>query len=368
MVSVVAEAGHQVMMICPATPWGELEASHDFPVVTVADYAWRPARWASRLASVEPLRAARGHRKAVRSAAAIVAAFEPDLVVVAEVTSAALASRVVGRGLPTLYDAHNVDTRLYRDLRRTARTWFERVTYGVDASRVAIKEGELARRASGILAVSEMDAEHFRRVVPQTRVDVVPNSIFTPTEMEGLSSAPKLLFVGSLDYPPNVEALTELVTEVLPVIHHAEPRVRLDVVGRRAPASLRAVIQASVAEVRLHEAVADLAPFYREARCVVLPMRSGGGTNLKVVEAMAYGVPVVCTPKAVSGFGVRDGEASVQTSSRLLADAAVQVLHDDVHATSLSKASREAFVTRLSIDTAVKVPMLAALEAALSRQ
>ena len=141
----------------------------------------------------------------------------------------------------------------------------------------------------------------------------------------GAAGDSRLLFVGNLTYAPNLEAALALAHEILPVVREAHPAATLDLVGRHDGAI------APIPHVRVAGAVAEVAPWYRGADLVVAPIRRGGGTRIKLLEAFAFRRAVVATEAAVAGLEVSDGRGgrdrrrSARTrrrASALLADPA----------------------------------------------
>ena len=125
------------------------------------------------------------------------------------------------------------------------------------------------------------------------------------------------------------------------------PSATLTIVGRGSPDWLRDSV-ARQDGATLLEGVDDLEPLYRSARCVAVPVRAGGGTKLKAYEAMAYGVPIACTPETVRGIDIRHGEAVIAESTEDIIAAVVTFLDSPVLAAESGKAARRAFADRLS--------------------
>ena len=122
----------------------------------------------------------------------------------------------------------------------------------------------------------------------------------------GFGRPHNLLFVGTLDYPPNIQGLQWFLDSVFPRFRRAYPNGMLTVVGRSPSAQVRALCERT--EGALLEAdVPDLRLFYREARAVVVPLLAGGGTRIKILEAAAAGRPVLSTPTGAEGLAVCDG-------------------------------------------------------------
>lgn len=146
----------------------------------------------------------------------------------------------------------------------------------------------------------------------------------------------RLLLVGNLTYPPNIEAATTLAREVLPLVRAARPGATAALVG-----PCGAPVEGLAADgVEVVGRVDDLDPWYAGADVVVVPLRHGSGTRIKVLEAFAHRRPVVATPIAVAGLGVGHGdEVLVGTTPGDLAAAVLAVLQDDALAERLVTAA-----------------------------
>lgn len=156
-------------------------------------------------------------------------------------------------------------------------------------------------------------ADDLERLAPHARkVFIVPNvydpgpSFAAPT-VSGFSQPDSFLFVGALGYPPNADGLAWFVREVFPKVRARISGATLVVVGRQPPDAVRTLC--SDAEgVELHADVPDVAGYYERCRAVVVPLLSGGGTRIKILEACFAGRPVLSTPLGAQGLDLRDGE------------------------------------------------------------
>ena len=138
---------------------------------------------------------------------------------------------------------------------------------------------------------------------------------------------PTLLFVGHLGYWPNVEAAQCLAQSILPRIRNRFPRTELILAGRYPKPAVRAL--AELPGVQLVEAPQDLAALYRRSQLCVAPIRAGGGTRIKIMEAMAWGLAVVATPLAVEGLGLANGiDVSLADTDEGLAQLACDLCAD----------------------------------------
>jgi glycosyltransferase involved in cell wall biosynthesis len=167
---------------------------------------------------------------------------------------------------------------------------------------------------------------------PGLDTTVVPNAVSLPVTADRDDDSRTLLFVGSFGYAPNVEGICWFVSEVLPLIPAHLP-LRVCLVGRGVTDEIRAL--GNDPRIEIVGAVEDLAPFYRSAALAIAPLRTGGGTRLKVIEALAYGVPVVASSLALRGIAVDDtmvwraddGPAFAAAIVAALADAKARATH-----------------------------------------
>jgi len=178
----------------------------------------------------------------------------------------------------------------------------------LEAQRSELLETEALRDFDRVYVCSPGDQKGLARLAP-ARVCVLPNALplaepLPPKRRDGLFT---LLFVGTLGYYPNEDAIRHLCVQVLPLLRAtAQQAFRVAIVGTGATAAIRQL--AELPEVQLIGAVADVAPWYREADAVVVPIRAGGGTRIKVLEAFRYGRPVVSTSMGIEGIEARGDE------------------------------------------------------------
>jgi glycosyltransferase involved in cell wall biosynthesis len=182
-----------------------------------------------------------------------------------------------------------------------------RTTLGqmLEAARLRLAEDRAARAADVVLACSTGDQEVLRRRWPRVRVDVVPNVVVARGAAAYVHALPlRLLFVGSLFYQPNIDAVNWIVDELVPALQRAGLPYRLTIAGRSPPVSLIARAK-DVPECELLADAPDLAPIYEACQMVLCPIRSGGGTRIKVLEALSFARPVVSTRVGAEGLALR---------------------------------------------------------------
>jgi glycosyltransferase involved in cell wall biosynthesis len=204
-------------------------------------------------------------------------------------------------------DEHNVDYETYARMHETERSPLRKAFYRSQERRFERFEQAYWREAAAVVATSEREAEIMRSHAPDTAVAAVPNGVDVEYFRPGSEAVERgtLVFNGVLDYRPNIDGVNFLVDEVLPLVRKNRPDVRLTVVGRGSDADVKTLQRRGVDATG---EVPDVRPYLQRAEVVVVPIRMGSGTRLKVVEGLAMGKPVVSTTLGCEGVSVHDGE------------------------------------------------------------
>ena len=204
-------------------------------------------------------------------------------------------------GCPAILSLHNIGERQYSSMVKLSGAGLRGVLKAVS---MRGWEADWARRYDHCITVSADEAEWLRQRAPRLAITVIENGV----DCDRLRPLPPpaagndLLFVGVLGYPPNADAVLQFVRHTLPLLRCSTPDARLLMVGRNPRRDVRALAAAD--GVELHEDVPDVTPFYQRARVCVVPLRAGGGTRVKILEAMALGRPVISTPEGCEGLEV----------------------------------------------------------------
>jgi glycosyltransferase involved in cell wall biosynthesis len=230
-------------------------------------------------------------------------------------------------------------------------------------------EALIMRQCDTVVAVAEEDRSTLWGLAPEATIGVVPNGVDT-TYFSGVAmvsdrvgalafSAPTLVFSGTLDFRPNVDAVTWFVREVLPRVRARRPDARLLVVGKRPARALRRL--ADEGALLLTGEVSDVRPYLAGAAVYVVPMRIGGGVRLKLLEALALELPVVSTSMGAEGLaGLRAGEHCLMSDDAAgFAETTLRLLDDPALGRRLGAAGR--VLARRRYDWSVIVPQLEAL-------
>lgn len=226
---------------------------------------------------------------------------------------------------------HNVESMIWQRHIEHAPSPWHRAYYRGQYERMLRYEAEVCRAAKKIIAVSGADARAIRSLYGATGVYSVPTGV--DTEYFAPPCAPiaprrDLVFVGAMDWRPNIDGLKWFIAEVLPLIRARRPDCSLAVVGRHPAAEVRKIAKTDP-YIHVTGTVDDVRPYLWESKVSIVPLRVGGGTRLKIYEAMAANIPVVSTLVGAEGLDIRDGEnIAIADSPQEFAERCLALLGD----------------------------------------
>lgn len=253
--------------------------------------------------------------------------------------------------LPRLVVAsHNIDYELARQYSRAARSWGHRLYAAVNWRKLRREELGAYRDADGVYLCSADDERRLLGVVPGARTAVIPNAAdveyYQPRPTDPRADGRTLVFFGLLSYAPNVDGVMYFVEKIWPRVVAVHPEARLKIIGGKPPRSLQ---QLAGLQVELTGFVPDLRPHLAEAAAVVVPLRLGGGTRLKIVEAMAMGKAMVSTTLGAEGIEAIPGrDLLIEDEPEAFADAVNRLLSDSQLAARIGHSARALAVERYS--------------------
>ena len=236
-------------------------------------------------------------------------------------------------------DEHNVEAQIVERMAPLAAPHM-RVPLRWQGKRLRRMESAIVSAVDAVLACSELDAAQLLAMGARC-VEVVPNGASFDPGCVASSNPPRdVIFVGSFDWWPNIDAAQVLAREIWPLCSGRLGEARLLIVGRDPPPQVKALAGPRVV---VSGRVPSVAPYLRGSRVAAVPLRAGSGTRLKILEAWAYGIPVVTTPLGAEGLPVIDGEnALLATEPAAFAEALVRVCDDDALAKRLEKGGMRA--------------------------
>ncbi len=205
---------------------------------------------------------------------------------------------------------------------------WRRLVYLYDAARMRHAEQHMASESDLVIVPSDQERLNLLQHAPRANIVVIPNGVDS-SALKPLppSETAELLYVGSMSYSPNADAVAFFANEVLPILKRQMSHVVFRVVGRCPPEHITRL--RAIPGVHIEGEVDDVTPYYQRAAACVVPLRFGGGTRLKILEAFALGRPVVSTALGAEGLAVLHGKHLLKADSpQDFADAITLVLRD----------------------------------------
>ena len=303
----------------------------------------RPRLWKSlSLISRRSFRSRYYQSAAMQSAIRYALTAEPFDVVQVESTELwAFDVRVPGSRHIVVLDAHNVFSELLKRLTERQEGVLNRVYWEVETAKFVREERRCWAGVDGCVLTSEREAAVVRASPGVRAAAAVPNAVdlhyFRPTA--GPMDPSEIVFTGLLSYRPNQDAVAYFAREILALILKDRPDVMFTVVGKEAPSSLLAL---AGPHVRFTGMVPDTRPYLSRAAAVVVPLRAGSGTRLKILEALAMGKGIVSTSIGCEGLDVTTGrELVVADEPERFAEATLRLVDDPDEAAELGRRGRE---------------------------
>lgn len=255
---------------------------------------------------------------------------------------------------PWVLREHNVEFSWMRRYANSCTNPLRRAYAGITAAKLERVESAFCKRAARVFAIQDSEAGELRRVAPGARVEIVPIGVDFRRFQERRPDAPAVvLVVGSYAWSPNLEGLRRFLDLGWPTLRALAPDARLVVVGKDLP-------EPFAAELRARDAVAlgyvpDIGAEFARASALVVPLWVGAGARVKIVEALAAGLPVVATKLAAEGLGLRDGvHALFAEEPTGLARAVARLLAEPELARRLSAEGRDWAAAHFSLDAVAR--------------
>lgn len=248
-------------------------------------------------------------------------------------------------GLPRIiFDDLNVEYLLQRrawetDLALPPR-WGEAFYSLIQWQRLILYERAMLQLSDGVLAVSQRDAEHLQQLSSSSQIGVVGNGVDTSFYLPGEQGEEKgLVFVGKMDFRPNIDAVLWFTEKVWPRIKQRKPKTQFWVVGRNLSPRLQHLKRDP--QIIITGPIPDVRPYLAQAAVVVIPLRMGSGTRLKILEAMAMGKAIVSTSLGGEGIALQSGqEVLIADTPHEFAHKTLQLLESREERKKLGTAAR----------------------------
>ncbi len=214
-----------------------------------------------------------------------------------------------------IFRPHNAEHMIWQKIARTEKNPLKKVYYHLLAHQILRYEKKTARRFPAILPISPDDTSLFRKWNPFARILTIPFGVDIPEEnqLSSTGTIPVILFLGALDWEPNIRGLTWFLTDIWPLLKEKIPELRIRIAGRNPRKELVRFIQniQSSKDFRDIEFLGEIAAtdaFFRSGSVFIVPLQAGGGIRIKILEAMARGLAVVSTTTGAAGIPVTHKE------------------------------------------------------------
>jgi polysaccharide biosynthesis protein PslH len=252
--------------------------------------------------------------------------------------------------IPASLGHHNIESHMLSRRGANETSLAKRMYFLQEGARVRRYESQVVNGFELNTTCSELDSARLRAVAPSVRCVAVPNGVdteyFRPTP--SMSAVPSIIFVGSLNWYPNVAAVLFLLREVWPKAKDRRPNLRFEIVGSAPPPSVL-TLAAGLEDVRVHGFVDDVRPLMDASDVYVCPIRDGGGTKLKVLDAFAMEKCVIAHPVACEGIDVSPGvNVQLAESADSFVDAIHRLMDDPSARQAMGRAARSLVVERYS--------------------
>jgi sugar transferase (PEP-CTERM/EpsH1 system associated) len=246
---------------------------------------------------------------------------------------------------PSVLFTHNVEAEIWRRHAETESRRLRKWLYRQQWARMLRFEGRTVARFDRVLAVSDVDRDTLQRLYPESLsspVSVIPTGVDTTyfkPEPRQPSGARRIVFTGSMDWLPNADGVLFFCDEILPLIRQVEPDVTFTIVGRSPTPAVRRLAEDRSIEVTGR--VEDVRPYLAKSAVYVVPLRIGGGTRLKIFEAMSAGRAVVSTTIGAEGLPAQHGQHLLLADTpEAFAQSVIRLLRDDSARTALERQAR----------------------------
>ncbi|RKY00198.1 hypothetical protein DRP77_11870 [Candidatus Poribacteria bacterium] len=257
----------------------------------------------------------------------------------------------LNRSTPAVLVEHNIDSFLWLRVFRAARSPWRKAGALLQAAELREIERKLCPQFDLCVCVSEEDARRLKRIAPGAKVEVVPNGVdtgfFSPMKRE--VEPERMVYVGSMDWYPNEDAVVYFCDRILPLIRREVPEAELLIVGQSPTERVRRL--GRMRGIYVTGTVEDVRPYVASSAVFIVPLRVGGGTRLKILEALSMGKAVVSTSIGAEGLDLRPGvDLIVEDDPAGFAEAVVKLMRDERERERLGRNGRERVIERYGWD------------------
>lgn len=213
---------------------------------------------------------------------------------------------LIPKNISISLDHHNIESEMLHRRCANESNPLKKLYFWQEAKRLESYERTFCKVAGVNITCSELDSERLLKLVPEARTEDIPNGVdidyFTPIQPEKTSEK-KIIFIGRLNWYPNTKAVLYLANQIWPLLKATIPDITCDIIGANPPSQVLELSKQDPS-FKVHGFVDDIIPYMKPNTVYVCPLTDGGGTKLKILDALAMGMPIVADPIACEGINV----------------------------------------------------------------
>lgn len=246
---------------------------------------------------------------------------------------------------PILLVEQTIEYLVYKHYVEGTKNPLLRSLLSIDVEKLKFWETKFWRKADSVVAVSESDKKEMTNLVPNLKVDLVPNGVnldFFKEKTSWSTDNPRILFIANFKWLQNIEAAELLLNEVFPLVRKRNPKVKIWIVGQHIPEEIRTRKSSHIIIDNLKEDdQKGIRDAYYQSSVFVSPLKGPGGTRLKHLAAMAAKLPLVTTSVGAEGLGAQDGkEVIICNNSADMAESTLEILKNEDLAETIAENAR----------------------------
>jgi glycosyltransferase involved in cell wall biosynthesis len=214
-------------------------------------------------------------------------------------------SRFIPRDIPKVLDHHNIESHMLLRRAENEINLLKKIYFLYEGARLQRYEQRECPRFELNITCSDTDSDRLKKLAPACAVTTIPNGVDIDYFKPGIESSRRnrLIFVGTMSWYPNIDAVLYIAEKLWGPLKNQFPDLQIDIVGANPPAAIKS-LEATHPGFHVHGFVDDVRPYIGEAAIYICPIRDGGGTKLKILDAMAMAKALIAHPIACEGIAV----------------------------------------------------------------